>query len=360
MTRKLGNPANAPAASAAYRTLARTGLLILVILASIPAIVAAPGSSATYAKRVAPQADDPNSPPVSGLSSRFRVASPAALPERLGEADDGLGDYDGDGRGDIIAENSNTDSLVVRRGRGIIGPTSFAGEIVLLTNVSGVGLFGHGDFDGDGRDDVALTFNDELRIRHNLGLNGTSTLAGQYTVMPTFAGYNHLAPADMDGNGYDDIVARRTSDGMTFVWLHAGMINGRATFATRYPLIEIKEATTFDFADVTGDGASDMVVVWPPEDAVYLGDFYADRRMDGTWVLKDYKIKSNWLSTNPVFAGRLNGDGPPELLAKLSDRNELRAHTHSGKWYWARPHASYPSSGVEVISTGWNRYSWLS
>ena len=149
----------------------------------------------------------------------------------------GTGDFDGDRHTDFLARTTSG-QLKLYRGNGKGG--------VLGTLLVGSGWNAHrlvvapGDLTGDNRPDVLA-----VRASDNALLlfpgTGTGAVAGPVRVAGSWGGYTALMGlGDMSGDGRDDVVGRRSSDG-ALVLLHGNddrtltpgaVVSGTATWAT--------------------------------------------------------------------------------------------------------------------------------
>ncbi|MFZ4583567.1 MAG: choice-of-anchor D domain-containing protein, partial [Paludibacter sp.] len=117
-----------------------------------------------------------------------------------------IGDFNGDGKQDIATANNAVNnfglsSVSIRLGDGLGG---FSGN----TEVA-VGLYSNsvaiGDFNGDGKQDIASANGNDVSIRLGDGLGGFSGFSGSTDI--AFAGFNYsLGIGDFNGDGRQDFV----------------------------------------------------------------------------------------------------------------------------------------------------------
>lgn len=165
----------------------------------------------------------------------------------------GSGDYDGNGTADLLWQESGTPHLTVWLFTG--GAVSGGGPAVgIALEADGdwqVG--GSGDFDGDGRDDVLL-FSRRLGVAEIWSLDGEQVLA-ERRIDGHLGAWSVAAIVDCDGDGRDEIVwrseigealhlARLDDVGVTEVLLADGLGDRRVV----------------GVADYDGDGRSDLML----------------------------------------------------------------------------------------------------
>ena len=136
----------------------------------------------------------------------------------------GTGDFNGDGRDDILWRNSNgqvSDWLGQANGGFVLN------DSVALTNVSTAWkVVGVGDFNGDGRDDI-LWRNDNGQLSNWLGQpNGGFVNNGAVSGVFVTLAWSVVAIGDYNGDGRDDILWRN-ANGTLSNWL--GTANGSFT-----------------------------------------------------------------------------------------------------------------------------------
>jgi len=164
-----------------------------------------------------------------------------------------VADMNGDGKPDLVASSGNSAAISVflGRGDGTFQPmvTSPGGNI---GNPMAVSL---GDFNGDGRTDVALVY--WLGIEVLLG-NGDGTLqAPIQTSMSTGSAPGYTAvTADFDGDGKLDIAYAGYYSNIHTI----AFGNGDGTFQSGMRFATDGYAATFAVADFDGDGRTDFTV----------------------------------------------------------------------------------------------------
>ena len=184
----------------------------------------------------------------------------------------GVGDFNGDGRDDVVWRNSNGDlfNWLSQVGGGF---ASNANNSYVHLDPSWQ-VIGTGDFNGDNRSDLLLR-NDAGRVTNWLGQANGSFLSN-FANADANAGLNwHVAGVgDFNGDNRDDILWRN-ANGDIFTWL--GQVGGR-------------------FLSNAANSYSDVSTSWQ---IVGIGDFNGDTRSDILWRDDGGRV-TNWL-------GQMNG-----------------------------------------------------
>ena len=229
------------------------------------------------------------------------------LPEGAGRA----GDFNGDGRDDILWRNDDgriTNWLGISNGDFGTNAANALNSVAVDWHVAGIG-----DFNGDNRDDV-LWRNNDGRITNWLGTqnggyidnaaNGLSSVSNDWQI---------AGVGDFNGDGRDDILWRN-ADGRITDWLGAG--NG----------------------SFSSNAVNSLTAVALDRKIAAIGDFNGDGRDDILWRSADGRI-TNWrgaanggftdnvanayngvsLDWQVAGAGDFNGDGRDDILWRNVD-----------------------------------------
>ena len=238
------------------------------------------------------------------------------------------GDFDGDGRSDILWRHVNgslhvwfMDGSAVVSGASL-PPVSAAWSVV-----------GTGDFDGDGRDDILW--------RHAGGalyewLMSGATVVGQgFTAAQAGPGWVLRAIADLDGDDRSDLLWRHRSGGV-YLW----RMNGTSVIASGF-LPGVTSSWSLDgVGDLDGDGREDLL--WREQSS---GTTYV-WLMNGTDVIGEGFTAAQAAPIWRIEAlGDLGGDGRADILWR---------HANGALHAWMMNGAGLSTSGpLGSVSLDW-------
>jgi hypothetical protein len=290
------------------------------------------------------------------------------------------GDFNGDGRADMISRESDG-SLFLHAGQPgnkIAAPLRIGSGWNVFNSV-----FGNGDFNGDGRTDlIARSSDGGLWLYPG---NGTGGFLAPSQIGSGWYIFKRIVSAgDFDGDGHTDLFGVRSSDGT--LWLYPGTGTGRFLaakqvgsgwngFASLAPAGELggsesgllarTSAGTVYLYPGNGTGgfkaAQTLATGWSNiSDLIGGQDFTADGTTDvlaasstgsltsypgsGTGLASKLAIGNGWGTFSQVWeAGDFDSDGKPDVLA-LSDQGALILYPGNGSGGFRSP---------RQIGSGW-------
>jgi hypothetical protein len=193
-----------------------------------------------------------------------------------------------------------------------------------------------GDFNADGRIDLAVTFfNSGVGggpgdVEVFLG-NGDGTLQSPIVYPLSNLGSSHpngLAVGDFNRDGKLDLIV---SDNLNAVAFLLGNGDGSFQAPTTFSAAGGQLAT----ADLNGDGKADLIVIGPTSASVFLGNG------DGTFAAAmNFTIPSTTFAAQPILAD-LNGDGKLDLVVSIDLGISILLGNGDGTF---QPHADFPLS----------------
>jgi glucose/arabinose dehydrogenase len=202
----------------------------------------------------------------------------------------GTGDFNGDGRADLVFQNAVTPQIAVwlMNGGAIVGSQAYSSGGAPLVTVA--------DLNGDGIDDFVQRFGIVLVLAI---LNGDGT---RKVEMPLNLGaeWQFAAKGDVNGDGNEDLIWRR-ADGTTVVWFMNGIhLAGSALWVVG------TEWTLRATGDLDGDGKADLI--WRRNDGTVVFWF-----MDGANIVGSgtYLQSTAW---DVEGTADFNGDGRADIV----------------------------------------------
>ncbi|MBV9464231.1 MAG: VCBS repeat-containing protein [Verrucomicrobiae bacterium] len=194
-----------------------------------------------------------------------------------------------------------------------------------------------GDFNGDGKRDLLIQYDDANQIRHwEVRLSGGAffTSAGEWSWTNT-PGVTVVGVADLNGDGKDDLVLQYDWYGIRR-W--SGQLSTGTTFAYNgdWTTTNTPGVTAVAVADVNGDGKADLILQY---------DWYGIRRWQARLSTgNSFGFNGDWSWTNTpnvTVAGvaDLNGDGKADLVLQYD-------------WYGIRRWSGQLSTGTTFAYNG--------
>lgn len=162
------------------------------------------------------------------------------------------GDFNGDGRYDILWRNTTNGQAAVWFLNGL---TMVSGNVV--GNIPGTDwkVIGSGDFNGDGKSDI-LWQNTATRQAAVWMMDGLAVLSAGFVGGVPSAGWQVMGSGDFNGDGKSDILWQNTSTLQAGIWLLDGLSVLNGNIVGNVPSAGWKVAGAGDF---NGDGKSDIL-----------------------------------------------------------------------------------------------------
>ena len=252
----------------------------------------------------------------------------------------GVGDFDRDGRNDLAVLSGGPGELLVliNRGSGRFEPSP-QGVLVAGATASGLGA---GDVDGDGACDLVVSHHDDFELLVLLSA-GDGTFRRAAT--PTSTAHegpphsHNLALADVDGDDRLDLVQAHSERNAVVVLLGDGAGGFRA--APGSPFAAGRHPYTVIVADLDGDRALDFAVPNMDDQDVTL----ALGRGSGEFAAAPGSPVPAGGRGLGLAAGDVDGDGHVDLVANFDDEDELGLLLGDGSGSFRRTHETLAAPG---------------
>ena len=265
--------------------------------------------------------------PMSG-TSKLTGDGTAALKADLDWLVMGLGDFDGDGKTDVLTRDSVAGTWHLARMNGRTVETTGTGNTDLTTNLDWR-LAAIADFDGDGKDDVLLRHSTTYRwwLYVMDGRNHVAAKSGPVNDLPSDPALDVAGVGDLTGDGKADLLTRYTrSSGR---WRYFSM-DGRTVLADAVlGIFHQSQYRLAAIADLDGDG-KDGVLLRTIHDGLEGAWAWYRSPLDATPAYQSLSGVSSGANWTFVGFGDLNGDGKDDLV--LRDEYTDSTDTSSGQW----------------------------
>ena len=217
-------------------------------------------------------------------------------------------DFNADGKNDIVVQNQAAGWAGVwgMNGNAVASWSGLVSTDGTSASTSGAKIVGVGDFNGDGKNDIVLQ-NQAAGWAGIWGMNGSTVTS--WNGLPSTSGGNIVGVGDFNGDGKNDLVIQNQAAGWAGIW---GM-NGTAVtswsglVSTDGTSASTSGAKIVGVGDFNGDGKNDIVL--QNQAAGWAGIW----GMNGSTVTSWIGLPST-SGGNIVGVGDFNSDGKNDLV----------------------------------------------
>ncbi|MBL7698254.1 MAG: VCBS repeat-containing protein, partial [Chitinophagaceae bacterium] len=220
------------------------------------------------------------------------------------------GDIDGDGRIDLVTANFYNEFSVMRNTSGVDN-ISFDPQFY-VTFAGYQKRIALNDLNKDGRPEIIVTNSTEdiVNIYPNASVPGAIILGEPVTYLIGDGPYHGLVVADIDGNGWMDIIAANTNSNAISVLKNvSGKLNEFAPF-TEFPLA--KKPMDMNATDLDGDGKLDFVTVDYESQQLSFISMIKNVSANPVTLRTPLTVPADRLLSGSCL-GDLDGDGKPDI-----------------------------------------------
>jgi hypothetical protein len=263
-------------------------------------------------------------------ASSFSFAPQQTFAVGTGPAQLAVADLNGDGRPDLVVVNQghsgNTISVLLNTTpAGALTP-SFAVQQTFAVGTNPIGV-AVGDFNGDGRPDLAVTGTFQNAYRVSVLLNTTATGASVPSFVPqqTFVvgnGPGTVSVGDFNRDGRPDLVVLNSQDRTLSVLLDTTTAGATTASFAAQQTFSLVGSTNTTVADFNGSGLPDLGLMGGT-----LMNLTAAGATTASFAAEQTFTTSPSLSWLAV--GDLNGDGRPDLVATSDLNNNLSVNLNT-------------------------------
>jgi hypothetical protein len=313
-------------------TLSRLSLSLVIVL-TMRGTAASPTSTADESGAFNHRsAESPTSPQDIPAPPAGGAASPAAV--TLGTAFTYQGQLAKDGAPangtcdlrltlfDAVAGGSQVGSLVEKLAQLAAGGlvlTQTVYEAVDWCDEADGGRFGESvvlaDVDGDGHADLIVAAPKDYRVLVYFGTVQGKVGANPLDVVPVLDILGDLAAADVNNDGYADILVGHRGQVSVYYGSPDRAAVGQATWSKEVSPTTSETLVAW-LGDVSGDGVDDFVVAQPYASQAYL--FHGFQQPGGTEPQGPYTVTYAVAADALGHAGDVNGDGKPDVLRRTA------------------------------------------
>ena len=246
-----------------------------------------------------------------------------------------IGDFNGDGKPDLVTTNLNSDNVSVLIGNG---DGTFQTQVTYSTGTnSAPRAVTIGDFNGDGKSDLAVSDYDINSATDSISVllgNGNGTFQPA-AITAGLTVNSSIATGDFNGDGKSDLVITSPNSNVVSVYLG----NGNGTFQARTDFATAVASGAVTIADINGDGKLDLAM------ASYNSSAVAVMLGNGNGTFQPQTTYAVGSGPDDVAIGDVNGDGKLDLVVESQNSADVSVFLGNGDGTF-QSRTSYAAGGV--------------
>jgi hypothetical protein len=271
----------------------------------------------------------------------------------------GIGDFDGEGNNDLLWRDAESGELAVWTMNGSTVVTSATASVNpgAYTSATGWHVQGIGDFDGDGKSDILWrdTATGQTAIWF---MNGAVATTSANTNVQATIGWRVDGVGDFNGDGKSDILWRHAGTGKTSVWFMDGAVkigggytNVQAGLYTSTTGWHVQGA-----GDFNGDGKSDILLRNAETGRMAIWKMNGVKVVSSAYTSVDAGSYTSTAGLQVSAIADYNGDGKADILLRDAETGQTRVWVMNGSQVTSdvatdvNPGAYTPSTGWSVVS----------
>ncbi len=231
------------------------------------------------------------------------------------------GDIDGDSKPDIMVTKGSQNYITIFRNESTPGNLSFSLPIKITVNNLPLKI-GLGDFDKDGKSDlvIAYSFFQFITILRNISTPGSIAFESGITISTGAHYCGHVITSDINSDGLIDIICSSNYSGSILIFKNLSYNEGDFVFATPHILSSVPAICGLYSGDVDGDGKEDLLGV-----SNTSNNFAVFRNLTSSGSLSFAASETFSTGASPwgLTMGDLNGDSKPDIAVGCYADNEL-------------------------------------